>query len=307
VLAAWQPRHYPSRAPYASRRNWAPGWCSRGASIRGRAQLTARVLRAPGGEVHFRVEPVTGPVDSLPDLVRQVATRLVAGLSSGRRAVDRDPGTASTAAFRAYALGRAAYRRGAYGEATRHLAAALRADPDYALAAFWLVQAATWNDAAFSSDSVWRVAERLKHRLAERERVLLDALFAGRPDQKPFRERLAAAERAVTVAPEAPEAWWSLGDAYYHAGEYLGVPGALERAWEALIRAFERDSGGPALWHALVAGAHLGDTARVRQAWRWGRGVGVPGHLTGSQGSCWATRPSSGPGAAARMPKANRI
>ncbi len=90
-------------------------------------------------------------------------------------------------------------------------------------------------------------------------------------------------ERATQIASDRAEAWYYLGDAYFHDGFLLGMDDGLDRAEEAFRRALGRDSlVAGVIQHLVFAAAYRQETAQVR---RWaalharavgaGRGAGV--------------------------------
>jgi hypothetical protein len=84
-------------------------------------------------------------------------------------------------------------------------------------------------------------------------------------------EFLEAAEQAVAAAPERAEAWYKLGDEYFHWGALLSLPHPLGQAAAAFRRAEELDSAAgrrpdaEPLGHLLEIAAYEGDTAGVRR------------------------------------------
>jgi hypothetical protein len=82
----------------------------------------------------------------------------------------------------------------------------------------------------------------------------------------PGEEHLATAERAVVTIPESPEAWYELGDDYYHGGALEGMDAPLRQAAAAFRRALELDSSfAEPRMHLFEIAAAEGDTAEVRR------------------------------------------
>jgi hypothetical protein len=88
----------------------------------------------------------------------------------------------------------------------------------------------------------------------------------GIPDDQPWRRWLVLADSATRFTPDRAEAWFELGDAYFHMGRALGVADARDRARGAFARAAGLDSGFAApLEHLVELAAMAGDTAEVRR------------------------------------------
>jgi tetratricopeptide (TPR) repeat protein len=73
----------------------------------------------------------------------------------------------------------------------------------------------------------------------------------------------------VQLAPDHPDAWYFLGDAYFHVGTYLGYADRMERATAAFRRALALDStfAGP-LSHMVDLAVEARDTAEARRVGR---------------------------------------
>jgi serine/threonine-protein kinase len=230
---------------------------------RARLTLTASVLRAEDGRsgVHARV---SGPYDSLQVLVDQLAAQLLAaeaGAPEPRLAV-----LTSLPVLRAYLEGRTAFRRGRWEEALRHFADALLADSTFAPAALGLRSASRWLnslDALRAEQLAWAFRDRL----SAFDRAFLVAELGPRyPAPYTAPERIAAWQQVLARYPEAAEAWYRLGDHYFHDGPTVGLAAPLEHARNAFLRALALDSvaGLEGLSHLLELAAQGGDTAALR-------------------------------------------
>lgn len=234
-------------------------------ALRNRLTLTALVMRVPSGQVVARTPLVLGPEDSLPELLRRLSANLLATAAPRATGERREAATSSPEALRAYMAGRADYRRGHYQQATAHLIRALDADSSYVLAAFALSQTSAWGVRVDNLTHFREIAWRGRDHLGARDRALLEAELGPRyPEATPRAERLAAAEHAVSVAPDSPEAWYYLGDTHFHWGAFMGVLDARRRARDALERSIALDSTGGVLSHLLELAILEGDTARAR-------------------------------------------
>jgi eukaryotic-like serine/threonine-protein kinase len=232
-------------------------------------ELSATLLDVPTGRSEAHGE-VAGPADSLPMLLDRLASQLLvqrAGFDAPRVA---SLTTTSLPALQAYLAGQAAYRRGAYDEAVDAYGRALQHDSGFALAAFAFVVTSGWLPDGFASPAYPQVRLRAwndRSRLSTRDRALLEAWIGPQfPSPSYLTEILEARERAVTLAPEQADAWYFLGDLYFHQGRYLGLVDWLDRANRAFLRAIALDSNfaGP-LSHLIAIAAITGDTTAARR------------------------------------------
>jgi tetratricopeptide (TPR) repeat protein/TolB-like protein len=222
-----------------------------------------RVVDAASGGAGEPVE-VRGPVDSLPELVERLAVQVLAleaGEDEHRLRFLVGP---SSDAVRAYLDGRQLARRGRYADAISRFREALTVDSTFALAASEMGRAESW--IAGSSDAYER-AWLARERLGPRDVALLEArLGPDYPARATGRQLITAAQRAVRLAPGSPDAWFQLGDWFFHLGRLTAAPRWEERADSAFDRAIALDPSFAApLMHATELAAFRGDTARVRR------------------------------------------
>jgi eukaryotic-like serine/threonine-protein kinase len=231
----------------------------------GRLVLTARLVEPATARSRPPVT-VEGSADSLTVLV----DRLAAGLLSQEagEAEHRLAGLTSTSveALRHYLAATADYRVGRFDSALEGYQRALAADSTFALAAMGVVSAAGWilvptDVAAAALAKAWAHQERL----SPRDRLYLRALAGAEyPLPRTARARLERWEVVVERHPDDPEAWYQVGDAYFHYAS-LG-PEHWARAESAFQRAVELDPDYvPALLHLADLSGITGDTARVRR------------------------------------------
>jgi DNA-binding SARP family transcriptional activator len=231
----------------------------------GRMVINARLLTVPDGEV--RAAPsVHGAPDSLPALVERLTGQL---LVSAAGELDRSRALANIPlpVLRFYLAGQAAYRHGRYDDAAQQYELALRLDSTFALAALGLAQAGNW----FDGEKVARghtLAWAHRGRLSLRDLSVLTARIGPKyPAPSSWLALLGAQQRLVEVAPDQPEAWYELGDWYFHRGAYaVSVAEARRRAATAFHRAVSLDSSFTApLAHLVQLAALEGDTASARR------------------------------------------
>lgn len=230
-----------------------------------RARLTIAATMVRPGDARSDIHAsVTGPYDSLQVLMDRLTAQLLAGEAGGpepRLAV-----LTSLPVLRAYLEGRTAFRRGRWEEALRHFAEALLADSTFAPAALGLRSASRWLnslDVARADQLAWAFRDRL----SAFDRAFLVAELGPRfPAPYMVPERIGAWQQVLARYPEAAEAWYRLGDLYYHHGPTMGLVASLEYARTAFHRAIALDSaaGLEGLSHLLELAAQEGDTAALR-------------------------------------------
>jgi serine/threonine-protein kinase len=188
----------------------------------GRLVLSATLLAVPGGRVLAR-ESVSGPSDSLPFKVDELAARLLAQQAGE---VERLTALTSTSlpALRAYLDGQAVFRRGQFRVAIGHYERALQLDSTFALAALGLSEAASWGLPGGVHERALRLVTRARARLSPRDQAYVEVIAGPRyPAPTSMAQYIAAAERFVQVAPDRPGGWSYLGDYLMHWGRFAAM------------------------------------------------------------------------------------
>jgi len=224
--------------------------------------ITASIVTAPGGAVRAASE-VIGPADSVPALVDRLAGQLLVRSAS----LDEALSTRSAAALRSYLAGRAAYRRGDYTTAAEQLQRALVQDSTLTQAALQLICAQAWGAPVANFERVQRLAWDGRDRLNARERAQLEAFLGPRFPEPPLQaEILTLAERAVELARDNPDTWYTFADHLFHNGAYLGYEDWAARARAGFERALALDSASAdPLGHLVELAGWRGDTVDMRR------------------------------------------
>jgi serine/threonine-protein kinase len=231
----------------------------------GHVILNASLLTVADGDRGVQAS-VEGSTDSLTALVDGLTAQLLArGAGESRQRLAALTST-SLPALRAYLEGQATYRSGSYIDAERLFREAIDLDGTFALAALGLVSARYWTLNGFNREAI-SMAWAHRERLSERDRALLIAMAGPNfPQGSPYAETFAAFERAVDSAPDRPEAWYWLGESYYHNARGLGYVDAHRRAEDAFRQAVDLDSTFSApVGHLLDLALMKGDSARAEQ------------------------------------------
>ena len=245
--------------------------------------MNASLHAVPGGKTLAQTS-VAGPRDSLFVLIDRLTAQLLA-LGAGASSAQLSALTTTNLdALRAYLDGAAAFRRGAFQNATPLVSRAVELDSTFALALSALVEADGWHPATTDMRRIRGLAWRYRDRLNPQDQLFLSLRLGSRyPRQTPWTVRIADAEHAVQVIPESADAWFNLGDFLFHFGRLSDVPEPERRARQAFEQAFQRDSlyGAP-IQHMAALTWVQGETAAQRV---WTRrlialdsaGEGVPG------------------------------
>jgi tetratricopeptide (TPR) repeat protein len=228
----------------------------------------------------------TGSPNDLHALVDSVTIGLLYGLGQSGAITElrRFPlGTRSIAALSAFVQGERHYRASAWDAAIANYEHAVDGDSTFALALRRIGLAMSWQRDALDSisrDYLLR-AGRHNHGLALRDSLLVvaDSLRASLASSAfevdtAYSARVRRLFKTLTVAIQRnsadSEAWYSLGDAFFHYGfgpvSANGTEITDRRMLEAFNRAIELDSGfGPAYIHAVELALNLEDAVTARR------------------------------------------
>ncbi|HEY7461807.1 MAG TPA: tetratricopeptide repeat protein, partial [Gemmatimonadota bacterium] len=216
-------------------------------------RFAARIYEVQTGK-DLGAGEVVGPPDSVLSIVNRLSIELLRTMLKG------NPGdlsrvdlarvtTASLPALKAYLEGEVLFRRSDWNEAINAYQRAIAADSTFALALYRLGQSYGWQESILSElpGEFDERAARFADRLSERDRVIVRASLAldrGTPDA------IDSLEQAVRRYPDDVEAWYLLGDLYFHVGPTALVEGG--ESDRAFARAIELDpSFAPAYIHPL--------------------------------------------------------
>ena len=247
-------------------------WKRRGGDTRGLTEDEARALAAETGagqilrgsivaagarlvvsatltDVRGSRNPVQARVEGPADSIAPMATRLAGQLLSLHvgEARDRIDALQSVppAALRAYLIGQQRMRESRFLEAHQAFSTALGLDSTFALAAMGLNHAENWSPINFAGTNANLIAYRHRANLGPRDSIILHmwmpSRFAGKPLS--LREIMDLRERLVQQVPDRPEAWYLIGDDYFHRGPAMGLSReeASRRAEHAFRRALALD------------------------------------------------------------------
>ena len=242
----------------------------------GRLQINA-TLYGVAGEVRARVQSQNHTEAELFEAVDQLAREVLGSLSSGpamRSARLALRMTGSLDALKTYLEGERCLRVGRFFDAMELLQRAVQADPGFALAYYHLAGAAA---GCALPDFAREITERgyaLRHRLAEHDRLLLDAQRAWIQGEVSNAESLYNA--ITTTYPDDIEAWFHLGDMLFHCNPLRGRSAAESRGAFERVLGYEPDHIG-SLVHLTRIAAIEGRREEVLQLSRRVRSLSPEG------------------------------
>jgi serine/threonine-protein kinase len=190
-----------------------------------RLRLVAR-LGPPDSLAGLPAASAEGPADSLFALIDRLAADLLASrAASPRERLERVAATttASLPALKAYMEGERELRADRYAASSGAFRRAVELDSTFALAYYRLSRAAEW--AGRDTLALWAIerAARFAGRLADDDRLLVEAAAAWRAgDAAAAETRLRA---VVDDHPDHLDAWFDLGEVLFHGNPLRGRSG----------------------------------------------------------------------------------
>ncbi len=191
----------------------------------GRIRITATLYELGDRDTELGRGSVEGTADEVFQLVDQVASELLAGLSGGPGARVTRIATVTTSslpALRAYLEGEAALRRGQFEVAEVAFARAIAADSAFALAHYRLSVAAEWLTRTELAQEAAERAFQYSGRLSDRDHRLLEAFHEWRRGDADLAENVYRSH--VGTYPDDVEAWFQLGEVLFHYNSVRGRP-----------------------------------------------------------------------------------
>lgn len=227
-------------------------------------RMTADVYEVKDGTRLGRGQ-VEGAPDSILSLVDRLTLEVVKALprqASVLADVDlAELTTDSLAALKAYLSGEALYRRTDFKAAATAYERAIASDSTFALAWARLNDTCGWGSGSeLCGQEPWDFGDFLSRLPARRAEVL--AAYQEIIDLGPV-QGIAAREKMVRKYPDDPDAWYRLGDAYEHFGDWALVDRTEgDRALERAIALAPTTSAEPYI-HLIEHALADADSARV--------------------------------------------
>ena len=227
--------------------------------------LSAEVYDVEDGEKLGQGEVVGSP-DSVLVLVDRLSIEILRATLQGEEGDLPDVNlarvtTTSLPASKAYLEGEVLFRRGDFEAAIPAYERAVEADSTFALANYRLATAYGWAESIVSelAEGASERAARHADRLPEHEAVLLRA---DRALNQGTLDGIEPLERAVRRRPDDAEAWYLLGETFFHLGPAALIP--MQKAEEAFARAVQLDPRFlPAYIHRVDYAMMQADSARA--------------------------------------------
>ena len=208
--------------------------------IRNRVQISAELRDVrDAGRAPARAS-AEGSADSLIDVIDRAAVALFAahgGSPRERLASVAARTTTSLPALKLFLEAERHMRDGEYSDALPPLREAVRLDTGFALAFYRMSIAADWSGENLLADSAAAEAARRRSRLSTRDQWLVDALLAWR--RRDVDEADRRYRSAVLHQPGDLEAWYQLGEVYFHDNPGRGLSFAASEAPFRRVAAME--------------------------------------------------------------------
>ena len=233
----------------------------------GAASTVGGTARVVGNAIHLHVEwrnagdrsllaqaTVEGPEGALLDLLDDAVRQLIAGAQPASFALVRAAAMThpSLGALKAFMAGEDAFRVGRFREASRAFERAA-AESTFALAQFRFGEAGLWaEDYSLAAADAGERAIRMSAGMTVHQRMVITAFDAWRRGVTDSTETPLVG--VVAGDPEDVEAWFLLGENWFHYNPMVGAP--VERSHEAFdhVIRIDPDNWG-ALWHLALLDA----------------------------------------------------
>lgn len=230
-------------------------------------RLAAQIYSLEDGNSLASIQAEGSP-DSLFALVDRLSIDVLAAVWQGKeqpgRVIDLTRiTTSSLPALKAFLEGESLLRRSDFGGAVTAYERAASADSTFAFALYHLGLAAGWIGDAPLQNEAYERALRHVGRLPEREALLFRATLGYHNAVPDVPTAIRLLKEATRRYPDDVDAWYFLGDSYYHAGDQaLATQNESEKAFR---KAVELDPGfAPAQIHLVhTAFIHRPDSARA--------------------------------------------
>ena len=224
---------------------------------------------------------VQGPVDDVWTLVDRFSIEVVKTVLGGDEDVPQIRGLAavttdSLSALEAYLEGQQLYRRAEFMPAAKSYARAAEIDSTFALANLELLRVCGWIMGEFEAcDGARERVVQFADRLPEREAAAVGIFF-----EPNALEELDLRRANVRRYPDDPQAWFMLGDGYFHLGRQALVEASPDSAFRAFVRSVEIAPGAAPLeayLHLLELAWGAADSSQIER-WLDAAGPYAPGN-----------------------------
>lgn len=215
--------------------------------LNGRVELTASLYNTQSTKEVATRASVSGDRSATFGLIDHLAEELLAArLKAPGQRLDRLAAltTSSLPALKAYLLGEREMRVRHYFLAMERFQDAIACDTSFALAHYRLSMAADWSGQTELADSAAARATRYASRLSAHDRMLVEALAAWRTNDIDEAER--QYRTLILHHPDDVEAWYQLGEVYFHNNPARGLSFLDARApFERALALEPTDPNGP--------------------------------------------------------------
>jgi serine/threonine protein kinase/predicted Zn-dependent protease len=176
-----------------------------------------------------------GPASILKNQIDEISRSICRGRGLAALKIEKAPPriidvtTSSLEAYRAYLLGRDELERFFGAEARRSLEKAISLDPEFAVAYLYLAKAHIELGDKKAQDEALGKARQFASRASEKERLYIEASYAGAV-KRDGKERRRVLEELVAKYPGEKDAYHELGRSYAGAKQYVQALASFEKA-----------------------------------------------------------------------------